>query len=68
MELADQLRAMIPEGRRLKAAFDQAQDKYSKWQSGRRGPLAPDPSSDEQVLELQRRIGLLEPKVRSFLQ
>ena len=66
--LIDQLRGMIGEGQRLKAAFDQAQDKHRKWQSGNADPTAPDPSADEQVLELQRRIALLDPKVRAFLQ
>jgi hypothetical protein len=69
MRYMDTLREMIPEGKRLERAVDEAKTRYNKWKAANPGVVAPDTTaSDEQVRELRRQLAALEPQVKEMVQ
>ena len=69
MRLVNTLREMIPEGKRLERAIEEAKAQYNKWKTDNPGVVAPDTSaSDAQAQELRRQIAALEPQVKEIVQ
>ena len=68
MHYVDQLRAMIPEGAKLRRAHDDAKAKYNAWKDAHPSDAVPDAAQDEQVQALKRQIAALEPKVHEIVQ
>ncbi|MEI6210042.1 MAG: hypothetical protein WCR06_00310 [bacterium] len=69
MRLVDTLRAMIPEGERLKRVVDDAKTRYNRWKTDNPGVVAPDTSAgDAEAQDLRRQIASLEPQVKEIAQ
>jgi hypothetical protein len=69
MRLADELRAMIPEGARLQNALNAAKTNYTEWKKNHAAEhTASDPNDDEQVKALKQRLAPLEARIHAIVK